>query len=105
MRTPSSADYSTCQLSPLQENTPLKGEEADDLVRCRFWRQIKEGVYEEWSEVSFTVDASKAAEDVEVSGNNGESAYGVRRRLLVGVRLPSRDVSALCVTMTSSPSC
>jgi hypothetical protein len=89
-------------LSILQENTAAQDGEAEDVVRCRFWRHIKGDVYEDWSEVSFAVDASRAAEDVEVPGSTGGAACGVRRRLLVSMHASCND-SALCAAMACIP--
>ncbi len=53
------------------------------VVKVKFWSQVKEDVYEMWSDLVLSFDSSKAPEIVTVKGKDTDSVSGMRHRLQV----------------------
>ena len=66
-----------CLHTVIQGNEQLQ----DGSVKCQFWRHIKDDMYEDWANMTFTVDHSRAVEEVEVRGDSTCSVHGRRQRL------------------------
>ena len=72
------------------------------MVRLQTWRLVREGEYERWADFSFSIDAARPPEDVQLAAPDDPSlvARGLRHRLLVGSPL---QADALLATSFARP--